>query len=192
MFITGPLSPVELSELGAYCRRTHVVALSVTWAGLDPQALATILNGGLPELEALSLSHNDLGDEGAHLIAQADLRGLTELALARNQMTGAGLRALGDGPLSASLECLNIAFNPMEPGAHAKLCSLPKLEVLMLRAGGSVTSEVLRAWTASGLLGRLTRLDLQETNLTDECLAELKVNPDRLEMLSKRSPAARQ
>lgn len=82
--------------------------------GLTPDGLRVLLRGGPAGVRELDLSRNELRDEGAALLANAEvLTGLRVLKLAANQIGDDGLRALAHSPHLGRLTLLDVSNNPV-------------------------------------------------------------------------------
>ena len=82
--------------------------------GLTADGLSVMLMAADADVRELDLSHNRLRDEGAVLLAAADvLRGLRVLKLAANDVTDDGLRALAASPHLSRLAALDVSNNPV-------------------------------------------------------------------------------
>jgi hypothetical protein len=113
--------------------------LDLSYGGLNAQGLAALWGGSLcDQLEVLDLTHNDIGDEGAALIAQhprlalvcgsADIKGEPPCSpLAFNNIGDRGLLALIRSPYIDTVKHLNLDDNPITKAGILALAADPAL-----------------------------------------------------------------
>ncbi|PCC75030.1 repeat-companion domain-containing protein [Nannocystis exedens] len=147
---------------------------------LGPASVAALLAAPFTAgHEAIDLWKNDIGDEGAALIAASAPPRLRRLRLTYNRIGPRGAIALASSPRLGALEALDLAYDPIgDDGVCALVGSetLTALRGLQLYAVGLSFAGVSRL-AAEPLLARIEDLNLGGNELGDRGLALLAASP---------------
>ena len=149
---------------------SNLRALGLAYTDMSVRGLRDILAAPLPPLRKLTLGCNEIGDEGARLVARsAKLAELRELDLGDCRLTVEAARVLASSSRMAGLTMLQLG-NEINGGnaiadegvaviAHSKHLS----NVLELDVGDNeVTADGVRALVESPMLGHLYGLNLSD------------------------------
>lgn len=146
----------------------NLTALDLTDNGLAAAEVPAVAAVPFPELAALDLSRNSLGEDGAEELAKAEfLPRLRRLALSRCGLGPVGAEVLFVGRL-ASLTDLDVSFNAVGPdgaSALAEDASLTRLTTLDL-AFNDIESAGAEAIAAGEVLASLVSLNLAGNRIT--------------------------
>jgi uncharacterized protein (TIGR02996 family) len=162
---------VDLSPLAESPLLARVTALELRRQYLAADDLEELLHSPcLNALNSLDLGENVLGVEGAALLGDCRLDGLSILGLAENSLGDRGVRALLEGLLLAGVRELDLGRNSITDDGLGYLARSPRtahLTVLDLQHN-AVSDNGVRALLGSPHLRSLRGLDLSANFLGDQ------------------------
>jgi Ran GTPase-activating protein (RanGAP) involved in mRNA processing and transport len=130
--------------------------------------------GSMPELTALDLSNNPIGDAGCLALSGHLPPKLASLCLSSCGLSGSSAIVLADALHHAPLESLDLRGNSIRlRGARALAVHLPATLTTLLLAGNGIGSDGCLALAGALPRWRLRRLGLQENAINDEAAAAL-------------------
>ncbi len=148
---TAALLPEDVGILLASRCLTGLHDLSLTDTGMGDALVGSLCAAKLPNLRALNIEANQIGDGGAALLAASPLLGrLTSLCLGNSQVGDDGAAALAESPHAAGLEGLHLYCTDIGGRGALALAGSPHLgglKALSLMGNniGPAAQEALRA-----------------------------------------------